>query len=115
MGSKHISSPIKYGNKRDGRAHEHPLCLTIPVWDASPPRIVDLQKDCPARRWTLVAAARKKAGAAGIMPPQWRAWWSVLVQQSGSRLNVEPMRAGACARPDRCIGTDLDGKCVCYD
>jgi hypothetical protein len=65
-----------------------------------------------ARAWRDAAAARAPSE---FNASAWAVRWATLREQMGGALHLSPLRAGACADVERCIGlTEVGDACACH-
>jgi len=68
-----------------------------------------------AHVWLQAQQARASVALAdrAVNGTQWAALFVQLRQRLPERMQVEPLRAHSCADKERCIGTNMEGRCVC--
>ena len=64
--------------------------------------------------WSGAAAARAAASPSPPSNGTTAEWWSTLEQKVAGALWIEPVMAGVCADPHRCVGITRSRVCVCY-
>jgi len=66
--------------------------------------------------WLEANRSRSAAARANgtVSNSTWAALWDRLASALPRSLRLQPLRADSCADVERCVGTTLEGRCVCY-